>query len=74
MDEWETLALRWSGMAPVGNLEFTGRPVQPTDYARVILGSIAADKDTVHINGLIAALQVMQKEDGYFSVDDGDPL
>jgi len=73
VDEWETLALRWSGMAPVGDLEFADRPVQPTDYAKVILGSIAAGKDKEHINGLIGALQAMQRPGGYFSVDDSAP-
>ena len=68
VDEWETLALRWSGMAPVGDLEFAD-PVQPSDYARAILGSIAANKDKAHVDGLITALQAMQQSDGYFSAD-----
>jgi len=71
VDEWETLALRWSGMAPVGDLEFAD-PVQPSDYARAILGSIAANKEKAHINGLITALQAMQKGAGYFSADDDE--
>lgn len=67
VDEWETLALRWSGMAPVGQLNFTD-PGSPTDYARAILGSIAANRDSGHISGLISALQAMQKENGVFSL------
>lgn len=69
MDEWEVLAARWSGFPPAGELAFAD-PVVPSDYARSILGAIAADKDAEHINGLIASLQSMQKADGYFSPDE----
>ena len=73
VDEWETLALRWSGMAPVGDLEFAD-PVQPSDYARAILGSIAANKEKAHINGLITALQAMQKRTVIFLLMMANPL
>lgn len=66
MDEWEALAIRWSGISPASKLGFSN-PAIPSDYARVIMGSIAADKDAVHINGLIKDLQVMQLDKGCFS-------
>ena len=66
MDEWEALAARWSGFPPAAELAFAN-PVTPSDYARSILGAIAADKDAGHINGLIDTLKSMQKEGGYFS-------
>lgn len=69
MDEWEALAARWSGLAPAAEVEFA-ETVVPSDYARAILASIATDKDTVHISGLITAVQAMQVEAGCFSPAD----
>ncbi len=71
MDEWEALAARWSGLAPAAEVEFA-ETVVPSDYARAILASIATDKDTVHISGLITAVQAMQVEAGCFSTA-GEP-
>lgn len=71
-NDWEALGLKSLGQEVKGKYkpaELTDES-QATDYARTILGSIAAGSDKNKINSYITALQEKQSTDGSF----GDTL
>lgn len=66
--DWEALGLRSSGMA-VGNKTNFDNPQEASDYARTILGRIAAGSNQEMVLQNVYALQQMQQAAGYFSND-----
>lgn len=66
LNEWEALAVRWAGLASGPKLD-ASVPASPSDYARAIMGAIAADQDPAHLQGWVDSLQSMQTEGGWFA-------
>lgn len=71
-NEWEALGLRSSGMK-VGNKTTFGVLDTPSDYARTILGRIAAGSNQETVAQNVYALQQMRRAAGYFSNDGTEP-
>ncbi|MGI5880770.1 MAG: S-layer homology domain-containing protein [Syntrophomonadaceae bacterium] len=67
-NEWEALGLRSSGMA-VGDKTSFGDLQTASDYARTILGSIAAGSNQQTVAQYVYNLQQMQQATGDFSHD-----
>ncbi len=65
-NDWETLGLRWAGVE-CGSKYTPEEPASASDYARTILGSIAAAKqDEAVVSSYVYNLVKMQQPDGSF--------
>ncbi len=65
-DDWEALGLRWLG-TEIAPKRSTGDTQTASDYARNLLGQIAAGATAAAINADISTLQGMQEADGDFN-------
>lgn len=65
-DDWEGLGLRWMGSEITSRLAASSA-ASASDYARLLLGQMAAGEPAVTINATIATLQGMQKPTGDFN-------
>ena len=65
-DDWQGLGLRWLGTEIAPKLEASSATIA-SDYARLLLGQIAAGRPAVTVNATIAALQGMQGPGGDFN-------
>lgn len=72
LSEWEALAVRWTGLA-VGSKMMSSAPATPSDFARVIMGSISAGEEEARVTTLINELEDMQQVDGYFGAEGTAP-
>ncbi len=64
--DWEALGIRCSGYDTSWKYTIEESPVIASDYARAILGGIAADADNNTISDYLDDLAAMQNEDGSF--------
>jgi len=72
-DDWEVLGLRWAGIE--AGVKYTpGDIINASDYARAILGHIAAGSDEHIVEGYIDDLQTMQNAQGNFNTGDNASL
>lgn len=64
-DDWETLGLRWAGVECSSKYTTPEEePASASDYARIILGSIAARQDEAVVSNYVYKLVEMQHSDG----------
>jgi|GEM_PF-6781043 len=72
-NDWETLGLRWVGAKMAPHLA-SANATKASDYARKLLGQIAAGESNTNIETSIAALQGLQGVNGDFNTPDNNTL
>lgn len=72
-DDWQGLGLRWLGIEIAPKLA-ASTAASASDYARLLLGQIAASQPTAAVNSTIATLQGMQSPAGHYNTVGADSL
>jgi hypothetical protein len=72
-NDWEALGLRCTGVAPADKYS-VGELSSASDYARSIMGTIAAGDESASGNAYIQQLQSMQSIEGHFNTEENSSL